>query len=222
MGARGRGQVSEGGEGGSNTGAAGPRETPPHHCPSPPPPHSDDRVVYIDGAFDLFHPGHVAALRAARARGDFLLVGVHTDADVAARRGPGCPLLDLHERALSVLACRYANEVVIGAPAVITDDLITTFNIAVVLRGTTVEGGGSEAAASSSAAARRAASEAARYAVPRARGIMEALASPSIMTAASLVDRIVANRAAYEARNAAKAASEAAYYAGSKKFVAEG
>ena len=49
--------------------------------------------------------------------------------------------MDLHERALSVLACRYANEVVIGAPAVITDDLIKTFNIAAVLRGTTVEGG---------------------------------------------------------------------------------
>jgi ethanolamine-phosphate cytidylyltransferase len=175
------------------------------------------RIVYIDGAFDLFHPGHVAALRAARERGDFLLVGVHTDADVAARRGPGSPIMDLHERALSVLACRYANEVVIGAPAVITDDLIKTFNIAAVLRGTTVEGGDAPPSTSTRPLT---AGEADRYAVPRARGIFETFSSPSPLTAASLVDRIVANRTAYEARNAAKTASERAYY-GQKTYVGE-
>ncbi|MBA0583590.1 hypothetical protein Gorai_014441, partial [Gossypium raimondii] len=37
------------------------------------------RVVYIDGAFDLFHAGHVEILKKARQLGDFLLVGIHTD-----------------------------------------------------------------------------------------------------------------------------------------------
>ncbi|GJN09574.1 hypothetical protein PR202_ga27613 [Eleusine coracana subsp. coracana] len=36
-------------------------------------------VVYIDGAFDLFHAGHVEILRSARQLGDFLLVGIHDD-----------------------------------------------------------------------------------------------------------------------------------------------
>ena len=72
------------------------------------------RVVYIDGAFDLFHVGHVEILKAARAQGDFLLVGVHTDEEVTERRGPHLPIMGLHERALSVLACRYADEVIIG------------------------------------------------------------------------------------------------------------
>lgn len=53
--------------------------------------------------------------QAARSKGDFLLVGIHTDEDVAERRGPHQPIMNLHERALSVLACKYADEVIIGA-----------------------------------------------------------------------------------------------------------
>ena len=44
----------------------------------------------------------------------------------------------------------------------------------------------------------------------------------SATTAGALVDRIVANRAAYEARQRGKVASEAAYYADKKAFVEEG
>ena len=62
-------------------------------------------------------------------------MGVHTDADVQARRGSHLPILNLHERSLSVLSCKFADEVIIGAPTVITQDLITTFNISVVVRG---------------------------------------------------------------------------------------
>jgi ethanolamine-phosphate cytidylyltransferase len=47
------------------------------------------------------------------------------------------------------------------------------------------------------------------------------LPSPSPLTAAAVIDRIVSNRAAYEARNAKKAAAEAAYYAGQKTYVEE-
>ena len=93
------------------------------------------RVVYVPGAFDMFHAGHVEALRAARNFGDFILCGVHTDEAVTARRGPHYPILSLHERSLSVLACKYVDEVIIGAPAKVTADLITTFNIAVVVHG---------------------------------------------------------------------------------------
>ena len=55
-------------------------------------------------------------LQTARKQGDFLLVGLHADEDITERRGPHLPLMDLHERSLSVLACKYVDEVVIGAP----------------------------------------------------------------------------------------------------------
>ena len=38
------------------------------------------QVVYVDGAWDMFHCGHVALLRNAKALGDLLIVGVHADA----------------------------------------------------------------------------------------------------------------------------------------------
>ncbi len=53
-------------------------------------------------------------VQLAREQGDFLLVGLHTDDDVMEQRGAHLPIMDLHERSLSVLACRYVNEVIIG------------------------------------------------------------------------------------------------------------
>ncbi|KAL4381992.1 hypothetical protein AHAS_Ahas04G0188900 [Arachis hypogaea] len=86
-------------------------------------PGPDARIVYIDGAFDLFHAGHVEILKLARELGDFLLVGIHTDQTVSETRGPHRPIMNLHERSLSVLACRYVDEVIIGAPWEVSRDM---------------------------------------------------------------------------------------------------
>lgn len=43
-----------------------------------------DKVVYIDGAFDLFHYGHVEALRKCRELGDFVIAGIYEE-DVVRR-----------------------------------------------------------------------------------------------------------------------------------------
>lgn len=58
---------------------------------------------------------------------------------IAAHRGTHHPIMNLHERSLSVLACRYVDEVVIGAPWDVTRDLLTTFNISLVVHGTRAE-----------------------------------------------------------------------------------
>jgi rfaE bifunctional protein nucleotidyltransferase chain/domain len=65
------------------------------------------RVVFTNGVFDLLHPGHVRYLRAARAEGDALIVGVNSDRSVRALKGPSRPVTPEHERAeiLAALAC---------------------------------------------------------------------------------------------------------------------
>src|SRR5437762_393472 len=56
-------------------------------------------VVWTNGCFDLLHVGHLRGLRAARALGDVLVVGVNSDASVRSLKGPGRPINPEHERA---------------------------------------------------------------------------------------------------------------------------
>jgi cytidyltransferase-like protein len=69
-------------------------------------PGPEDTVVYMPGSWDLFNCGHVAALAAARKLGTFLLVGVYDDPTINKLRGSGRPILNLYERALSLLSCK--------------------------------------------------------------------------------------------------------------------
>ena len=64
------------------------------------------KVVYIPGSWDMFHAGHVAVLQEARQFGDYVIVGVHSDSVVNALRGHHFPIMNLHERVLSVLGCK--------------------------------------------------------------------------------------------------------------------
>lgn len=166
-------------------------------------------IVYIDGAFDVFHPGHVKILKEAKAVGSFLLVGLHTDEDVEERRGSHLPIMNLHERALSVLACKYVDEVILGAPMEISSDLINTFNISLVVRG------------SRSETSHLSAPDPIRYSRAQELGIFRVLPSPSDMTTSSIIRRIVDNRRQYEERNAKKVKSEEAYYQEAKTYVSE-
>lgn len=61
------------------------------------------------GAFDLFHVGHLEFLEKAKQMGDYLIVGLHTDPVVNLYKGSNYPIMNLHERTLSVLACKVGN-----------------------------------------------------------------------------------------------------------------
>lgn len=95
----------------------------------------DDVIIYVPGCWDLFHPGHVDFLRAARARGDYLIVGIYDDATVQRLKGPHFPIMNVLERAMTLLGCKYVNEVIIGAPYSITDELMNYFDVAMVVYG---------------------------------------------------------------------------------------
>lgn len=57
--------------------------------------------VYMDGCFDLMHFGHANALRQAKALGDELVVGVVSDEEIVANKGP--PVLSMEERLAFVI-----------------------------------------------------------------------------------------------------------------------
>lgn len=57
--------------------------------------------VYMDGCFDLMHYGHANALRQAKALGDELVVGVVSDEEIKANKGP--PVMSMDERLVTIL-----------------------------------------------------------------------------------------------------------------------
>ena len=130
-------------------------------------PKPGDRIAYVCGAFDLFHVGHVDFLEKVKQHADYVVVGLHTDVVVNKYRGSNYPIMNLHERVLSVLACKvsafrsgfpgiifgwdfcksriddpisvfqYVDEVVIGAPYKVTKDLLDHFHVDIVVHGHT-------------------------------------------------------------------------------------
>ena len=65
------------------------------------------RLVLTNGCFDLLHVGHVSSLKAAKACGDILWVGINGDESVRRLKGPTRPIQSECERAyiLGALAC---------------------------------------------------------------------------------------------------------------------
>ena len=73
-------------------------------------------------------------LKMARELGDYLIVGVHSDKVVNALHGQNLPIMNLNERLLSVLGCKYVGDVLIDAPYNISKEMVSSLNISVVVK----------------------------------------------------------------------------------------
>jgi ethanolamine-phosphate cytidylyltransferase len=108
------------------------------------PPRPGQRLVYVDGGFDLFSSGHIAFLdtvskleeEEGRTRGwyseaaeqqridltgsdyapSYIIAGVHDDRVVNQHRGANYPIMNIFERGLCVVQCTYIHGLVFGAP----------------------------------------------------------------------------------------------------------
>lgn len=61
---------------------------------------SGNKIVFTNGCFDILHPGHVDLLERARAEGDFLVLGLNSDASVRRLgKGPERPVNTFAARA---------------------------------------------------------------------------------------------------------------------------
>lgn len=132
--------------------------------------------VYADMVADLFHSGHVEFLRRARALGDELVVGVHSDRDCEwyKRR----PVLTLDERVALVRACRYVDRVIPGAPLLISEAYLRELGVDLVVHGDDMD----------EALLRR------LYPVPSALGILRTVPYTQGISSRSLEERVRAAR----------------------------
>jgi len=159
-------------------------------------PKPTDKIVYIDGGFDLYHVGHVEAIRQAKQLGDYLIVGVHDDRVINQVKGYNFPLMNLHERVLAVLSNRYVDEVVIGAPFNVTAEMIDQLNLGLIVHGDdpVIKPDGKDP-----------------YEIAKQRGIYKEVKSTQGLTTSEIVKRIIDNRLKYEERNKKKEAKEVKY-----------
>lgn len=165
-------------------------------------PTEEMRVIYMDGAWDMFHCGHVAILKAAKQRGDYLIVGIHGDSVVNQQRGSNLPLMNLHERVLSVLGCRYVDDVLIDAPYEVSPDMVASLKIQEVVRGSRSDDIGNGYRER----------EGDRYRHPREAGILTVIESPSDFNLGSIVKRIQKNQSVFQAKFDRKMKAENEYY----------
>eukprot|EP01029_Cantina_marsupialis_P003592 TRINITY_DN134_c0_g2_i10.p1 TRINITY_DN134_c0_g2~~TRINITY_DN134_c0_g2_i10.p1 ORF type:complete len:426 (-),score=148.65 TRINITY_DN134_c0_g2_i10:123-1400(-) len=169
------------------------------------------KVVYIDGDFDLYHIGHMQVLKEAKALGDWLVVGVHSDETVQKLKGVGQPFTSLHERVLNVLSNVNVDDVIIGANHMVSDELLKLHNISVV------------------ASARLSKSDSDScdidfdpYKIAKDNNIFVDIQKeiPDLLQTDNIIERLVAHREEYENRQKNTVKKELNFIA-SREFVAE-
>ena len=94
------------------------------------------RRVYVDGIWDLFHPGHVAQLKYLKnldGQHNHLVVGIVSDEDASGYKRP--PVLAEKGRKTMIESCKFVDEVVENCPLTVTTEFMERYNIDVVAHG---------------------------------------------------------------------------------------
>ncbi len=91
------------------------------------------RTVYMDGVFDLFHIGHLEAIRQCAALGDRVILGVTGDSDAEGYKRR--PIVPQSERTAIVRALEEVNDVVCPCPLVVTQEFMDKHEIDLVVHG---------------------------------------------------------------------------------------
>ena len=81
-------------------------------------------VVLANGCFDLFHAGHIRYLRAAKSKGDILVVAINGDRSVRRLKGKGRPILAEGERVEILSSFSFVDYVTIFGESMVTKVLL--------------------------------------------------------------------------------------------------
>ena len=145
-----------------------------------------------------------------------MIVGVHDDQTVNRYKGSNFPIMSLHDRVLCVLSNKYVDEVVIGAPWKVSRDLITSFNISIVVQGSVHKG-------DPAVCFRKGSVDLTEdpYDVPKQLGIYKEIQSTCMFDTHDIIQRIVDNRLRYYNKFEKTSVRETNYYTNQKQYIQE-
>ena len=69
------------------------------------------KTIFVNGTFDILHPGHVQLLNYARSLGDSLIVAIDSDRRVRELKGDGRPINSEDDRKLMLESLRSVDTV---------------------------------------------------------------------------------------------------------------
>ena len=69
------------------------------------------KTIFVNGTFDLLHPGHVSLLNWAKSLGDYLVVGIDTDDRVKEKKGSTRPIYNQTDRGIMLVSLSAVDEV---------------------------------------------------------------------------------------------------------------
>ena len=69
--------------------------------------------IFVNGTFDILHPGHVQLLNYAKSLGDTLTVGIDSDRRVQEKKGPTRPVNSVGDRAYMLQNLKAVDYIVI-------------------------------------------------------------------------------------------------------------
>lgn len=168
-----------------------------------------DQVVYLAGAWDMFHAGHIEILEKAKKMGSYVICGVHNDSVVNNQRGLNLPIMNLHERVLSVLGCKFVDDVLIDAPVVVTQEMICSLRVNLVLIGSTKDDADDGSSGEEEPLIDPSMDP---YRLPRQLGLLRVVRSSAGSSVMDFVDRIEGQRERFNTKYAAKMDAEKDFY----------
>ena len=72
-----------------------------------------NRIVFTNGCFDILHRGHIELLAECRSYGDYVIVGLNSDASVRRLKGEPRPINDQLSRASVLSSLSFVDAVII-------------------------------------------------------------------------------------------------------------
>jgi len=82
--------------------------------------------IYIDGCFDLCHCGHFNAIRQASLLNERLVVGVNSETEIIAVKGP--PILNAEERCAIIESCKWVTKIEPDTPYTPSAEVLDSYN----------------------------------------------------------------------------------------------
>ena len=91
--------------------------------------------MWVNGCFDILHPGHIELFKVAKSLGDRLIVGVDEDQKVRADKGIGRPINPLYFRKTMLESIKYIDLVLPFGSRQELEDLIELYSPDILLVG---------------------------------------------------------------------------------------